>query len=146
MKGVYDSNLNANFICPTSRTHRFGQFGQTSLTKYKMNEFYFNHSQGAANHLLRMNIIDFVICKRQFIYVIDKILNTLARQLHVLYMLSSSGKDKAASHQPAWSISPRKKLVKRTNPSVYCPPCFLYYYRHNKNEKIRFILSFKLSL
>ena len=74
--GFIESILNATFICSTSRTHQFGHFEISKNKKYKTYEHFFNRSQRAANHLMRMKIIDFDMSKRQFTYAIDQFLRT----------------------------------------------------------------------
>ena len=71
-----ESNLNATFVCLTSRTHQFGHFEISKNKKIKMDEHFFNRCQRAAKHLMLMKIIDFDMSKRQFTYAIDQFLRT----------------------------------------------------------------------
>ena len=76
LNAFIDSNLNTNFVCSTSRTHQFGHFEVSKNKKFKTDEHFLNRCQQAANHLMRMNIIDFDMSKRQFTYAIDQFLRT----------------------------------------------------------------------
>ena len=76
LNGFIDSKLNATFVCSTSSTHQSRHFGISKNKKFKTDEHFLDRCQRAANHLMRMKIIDFDISKRQFTYAIDQFLRT----------------------------------------------------------------------
>ena len=76
LNGFIDSNLNATFVTLSSRNHNFGHFEISKNRKFKTDENFLNRSQRAANHLMRMKIIDFDMSKRLFTYAIDQFLIT----------------------------------------------------------------------
>ena len=61
LNGFIDSNLSATFVCSTSRAHHFGHYEISKNKKFRMDEHFLNRSQRAANHLMRMKIINFDI-------------------------------------------------------------------------------------
>ena len=76
LNGFIDSNLKAIFVTSTSRIHHFSHFEISKNRKFKTEENFWNRSQRAANHLMRMKIIDFDMPKCQFTYAIDQLLRT----------------------------------------------------------------------
>ena len=73
LNGFIDSNLNANFVCSTSRTHQLqGHLEISKNRKFETEEHFLNRSQRAANHLMRMKILDFDMSKRHFTNAIDQ--------------------------------------------------------------------------